>query len=125
MTTRDIVQEHFIQAAPATVWAAFTEGQHIRNWFAPFADSDPRLGGYIHLQWDEAVGGGQQCVITEWEVERRLVMTWRDAPDEVGKLPVEVTLQARDGGTLLTLTHSGFLSDASWDDEFDSHVHGR
>lgn len=122
--TRSIERALFISAAPDQVWQAFTEGGHIRNWFAPVADSAPGVGGFIDLQWDPSQPGGQHCVITEWEQNRRLLMSWRDAPDGEHPLPIELVLEAKDGGTLLRLTHSGFLSDASWDDEYESHGRG-
>jgi hypothetical protein len=37
---------------------------------------------------------------------------------------VVITLAARDGGTLLRLVHSGFLTDESWDEEYESHGRG-
>lgn len=125
INTRDIVQELFIKAPPQQIWQAFTEGGHIQNWFAAEATSAPGVGGFINLVWDTAKSdSGQHCVITEWQPEQRLVMSWRDAPDGEHPLPIEVVLTAQDGGTLFRLTHSGFLSDASWDEEFESHSRG-
>ena len=51
-------------------------------------------------------------------------MTWRDAPGGEHELPVDIRLQRVDGGTVLRLMHSGFLSDASWDEEYESHARG-
>ena len=123
--TRDIIQELFINAPPDQVWQAFTQAEHIENWFAASAQSEPGVGGFIDLLWDRAKPENtQHCVITQWEPEQRLVMSWRDAPDGEHPLPIEVILIAQDGGTLFRLTHSGFLSDASWDEEFESHARG-
>ncbi|MEM7099366.1 MAG: SRPBCC domain-containing protein [Pseudomonadota bacterium] len=125
MNTREIHQALFIDAPPEVVWEAFTDAKHIQNWFAAAAASQPGVDGFIDLIWDRSKpNSGQHCVITEWQPAQRLVMSWRDAPDGEHPLPIEVVLQAKDGGTLFTLTHSGFLSDASWDEEFDSHGRG-
>ena len=51
-------------------------------------------------------------------------MGWRAGPGEGREVPVDIRLERADGGTLLRLVHSGFLSDASWDDEFESHGRG-
>lgn len=122
--TRDIECEIFIGADPARVWRALTEADQIVNWFALKADSQPGVGGHISLSWDlKAIEPGR-CHILDWQPESRLLMTWRDAPGGENELPVEITLAGREGGTLLRLVHSGFLSDTSWDDEYESHSRG-
>lgn len=123
MTTRNIERELFIDAEPDLVFAAFTEAEHIMRWFAPFARSAPGVGGFINLSWEEE-SFNKDCEIVEWEPGQRVVMNWYAGPDGETCLPVAVDLLAKDGGTLLRLVHSGFLSDASWDDEFESHGRG-
>jgi uncharacterized protein YndB with AHSA1/START domain len=122
--TRDIERELWIAADPEDVWTAFTEAEHIMNWFAPSADSAPGVGGFIELSWDRGLAPPNRGHILEWEPGAHLRMTWRDAPGGEHELPVELTLVRKDGGTLLRLVHSGFLSDASWDDEYESHGRG-
>jgi hypothetical protein len=51
-------------------------------------------------------------------------MTWRDPPGGEHELPVEIRLERREGGTLLRLVHSGFLTDESWDEEYEGHSRG-
>lgn len=124
MTTRNIERELWIDASPEDVWRAFTEAKEIVNWFAPKAETQPGVGGYIGLQWNLKAEEPSRCHILEWEENAHLLMTWRDAPGGEHELPVELTLARQDGGTLLRLVHSGFLSDASWDEEFESHGRG-
>jgi uncharacterized protein YndB with AHSA1/START domain len=122
--TRSIEREIFIDAEPERVWRAITEAEEIVNWFALEAESQPGVGGYIGLSWNlKAVEPGR-CHIVEWDPGARLLMTWRDAPGGEHELPVEITVERRGGGTLLRLVHSGFLSDASWDEEYESHGRG-
>lgn len=122
--TRSIEREVFIRSEPEKVWRALTEAEEIVNWFALQAESEPGVGGYIGLSWNlKAVEPGR-CHIIEWSPGERLLMTWRDAPGGEHELPVEISLERRDGGTLLRLVHSGFLSDESWDEEYESHGRG-
>ena len=123
MTTRKIEREIWIDAPTDTVWQAITEAEQLANWFAPSTSSRSGENGYIGLGW--TVGSEPiKRFITHWQPSERLEFSWRDAPGGELELPVVITLAARDGGTLLTLVHSGFLSDASWDEEFESHGRG-
>lgn len=122
--TRSIERTLVIDADPDTVWRALTEAGELQNWFPTRARVEsPGVGGRIDLLWDE-VGVGCHCRIMRWEPGRHLLMSWRDEPDGEHPLPVDIRLEARDGCTVLHLVHSGFLSDASWDDEFESHGRG-
>ena len=121
--TRRIERELFINASPEKVFEAFTEAEQIMRWFAPFVRSAPGVGGFINLSWDKT-SFNKDCEILEWEPPRHLLMTWCAGPDGERNLPVALDLTGEDGGTRLRLVHSGFLSDASWDDEYDSHGRG-
>jgi uncharacterized protein YndB with AHSA1/START domain len=121
--TRGIEREFFIHADPKRVFEAFTEAQHIMRWFAPIARSEPGVGGFINLRWDQGTFS-HDCEILEWEEGEHLLMTWHAGPSGETNLPVELRLEARDGGTLLRLVQSGFGSGESWDDEYESHARG-
>lgn len=122
--TRSIEREIFIASDPDRVWQALTDAEQIVNWFALKADSRPGIGGHISLSWELKAIEPDRCHILDWQPGSRLLMTWRDAPGGDNELPVEITLSRREGGTLLHLVHSGFLSDASWDEEYESHGRG-
>ncbi len=122
--TRSIDEHLFIDAAPEAVWAAFTSAEQIINWFALRSESKPGVGGYIGLSWNLKDQEPGRCQITHWKEHDYLRMTWRDDPGGERELPVELWLKPQDGGTALRLVHSGFLSDASWDDEYDAHMRG-
>ena len=124
-TDRRIECEFKIPAAIDKVWLAITEAEHIRNWFAPHAKSVAGKGGYIDLVWAEP-HEPIRLDILEWEGERYLKTTWYAAPrgEEEKLLPLEISLEKTSDGTKLRLVHSGFLSDESWDDEFESHSRG-
>ena len=122
-TERSIERELVIAADAETVWRALTEGDQIKRWFAIEAESDPRPGGVIRVRWNPDAEFSDMHIVG-WEPNAQLRLTWYASIDPDRELPLEIRLQRAEGGTLLRLVHSGFLSDASWDDEFDSHGRG-
>jgi len=116
-----------INAAPAKVYAAFTEPQTITRWFGPpgvekvDVETDLRVGGRYHIAMHRAgevndVGG----VYREIVPNEKLVYTWawKSTPERESL----VTLQFKpDGaGTILTLTHEQFFDE----DARDRHNQG-
>lgn len=122
---RSIECELTIQADIETVWQAITEAEHISNWFAPFCESKSGPDGYIRLGWSNP-DDLDTLSITGWEENSHLATTWYAAPSGVPEqlLPLDIRLERTVGGTVLRLVHSGFLTDASWDDEYTSHSRG-
>ena len=142
--TRSIEVELTIDAAPDAVWKALTDADELRRWFPLDARVEPGEGGYIALRWAEAHQG--QGRITRWEPGRHLQTGWSESTDAFGEVPrpsprqkpsvfetdpeaakrllVDYRLEAREGGTLLRTVHSGFSTDASWDEELESHRRG-
>lgn len=113
-----------IEATPAQVWQALTEANELTRWFPPIAKVEPGEGGKMYFSWGEDLSGEQQ--ITAWEPERHLAYSWwqPEATREKGQLAVDIFLEGRGGKTVLRLIHSGFGSDAKWDDEYDSISRG-
>lgn len=107
-----------IDADPWRVWDALSDPAAFGQWFrvkldGPFVVSETTTGkmtypGYEGVRWTS---------VTEvMEPPKRLVFRWPDlAPGErVGPdtvwLTVEFTLQPQDGGTLVTVTETGFAA---------------
>ena len=128
MTSRDRVFEMSldIDADPASVWKALTEAEELIRWFPVQADVKPGPGGRIRLSWGELLTG--DCNIKVWEPEQRLQMSWFEPVDgkvDPGReLAVDFLIEGKGGQTTLRLIHSGFGSDDSWDDEYDSISRG-
>jgi uncharacterized protein YndB with AHSA1/START domain len=111
-----IVREIFIEASPEVVFEFFVDAEKITRWLAAEATLDPRPGGackQVHVaECDGRTGmfhlDGE---FVEVEPPNRVVFTWGFTEPEVGVPPgsstVEVTLEARDGGTHVRLTHRG------------------
>ena len=106
-----------LKAPVARVWRALTDYREFSEWFGvnlegPFVPGQTSRGqmaitGYEHLKWE--------AVVQKMEPESLFSFTWhpyaidpqKDYSQEPSTL-VEFRLEPRGGGTLLTLTESGF-----------------
>ena len=104
-----------IAADPKTVFAAWTEVEHMKNWFAPegmdvpSVEVDLRVGGQFRLTMRNAEGREFIGVGEYREVDppRRVVYTWDWEQGEyvVGETLITVDFNAVDGGTEVVMRH--------------------
>jgi uncharacterized protein YndB with AHSA1/START domain len=114
-----------LRAAPAKVFAAWTDPEKIVRWFGPeqtivdsvSADMDVRVGGHFRISFRTDDGeyhevGGRYLEVVP---DRRLVFSW--AWHSTPERQSQVTVALRDEGdvTLLTLTHDKFFDEAARD----------
>ena len=123
--TRQLVIERTIKASPERVFDAFTDPEQHQKWWwpngftCPAAEVDLRVGGSYRLamEWPASIPaeaqfshhmGGEYYVVDR---PHRLLMSGRAVSDERGELfatLIEVTFEARDGNTELTVRQSYF-----------------
>lgn len=136
-----------LKAPISRVWRALTDYREFGLWFrvkldVPFVAGQVSTGwitypGYEHLKWE--------AVVQKMEPERLFSFTWHphavDPKVDYSKEPptlVEFRLEATKGGTLLTVTESGFdqvptarrpealrMNDRGWTEQMkniESHV---
>jgi uncharacterized protein YndB with AHSA1/START domain len=106
-----------LKASVERVWRALTDFNEFGEWFrvkleGPFVEGQVARGmvthpGYEHVKWE--------AVVVKMEAERLFSYTWHPyavdpAIDYSKETPtlVEFRLEAIAGGTLLTVTESGF-----------------
>jgi uncharacterized protein YndB with AHSA1/START domain len=115
------------KAAPAKVYAAWTDPQMIARWFGPAgvdsvqARTELRVGGRYHITMH--VPGDQHDVMgvyREIVPNERLVFTWAWKSTPERESLVTVTFKADGDGTIMTLLHEQFF-DA---DARDRHQQG-
>lgn len=115
--TRTVRDEIEIAAPVEAVWRALTEAEELVRWFPLEAKVTPGTGGNIWLRWDDLATWDQRIQL--WEPNHHLRTTYTK---DIGPTPVEIAidfhLEARAGGTVLRVVHSGFGPDASWDEEY-------
>lgn len=126
MDKRKITCEIEIAADAESVWQALTEAEHVKQWFAPNVEGQSGPEGYLSLSWSTR-NDPMRLDFVDYDPPWHLKTTWHAAPEGMKPilLPVEIELESiGQGTTRLTLVQSGFLSDESWDDEFQSHQRG-
>ena len=113
-----IVAEMTIEASPETVFSALTDPQKLKAWWGDEEKGyrtekwtiDLRVGG----KWrGEGKGANGEPFLVEGEyVEidppRILAYTWRPSWVETSVTTVRFVLTAKNNGTHLVMTHSGF-----------------
>ena len=112
-----------LNAAPETVYAAWTDPQRLTRWFGPDAGSvtraetDVRVGGRFRVVFHTEDGEEHDVsgVYREVVPNERLVFTWawRSTPERESL--VTVALRPDGGGTSLTLTHEQFFDEEARD----------
>jgi uncharacterized protein YndB with AHSA1/START domain len=111
-----------IAADPETVFDAWTQPEHIKKWSAPegmdipVSDVDLTVGGRFHLQMRNAEGGMHNARGIYREIDRpgRLVYSWAwDEHPDHGESLITVEFRSVDGGTEVTMVHSGLPDEKS------------
>lgn len=105
------------------VWACLTEPETLAAWFWPPSlaaqvAADVREGGSYRIA-SPTTGMAVAGRYLEIAAPDRLRLTWH-WDGEPAETTVTLTLEASPTGTLLTVVHDGFLSDA----ERDEHLQG-
>ena len=99
------VFEALVRSEDVTRWWRSAEGYNTTEWTA-----DVRKGGRLHAAGTMPNGSTQTIdgEFTEVEAPRKLGFTWRPSWDPGHETHVVYMLEAIDGGTRLTLRHTGF-----------------
>jgi uncharacterized protein YndB with AHSA1/START domain len=98
----------WIDASRERVWAAITDPKLVQEWFSPTTPwelSALEVGGRLYVKEEETGNELYVQVIEQVEPPRRFIT--RSAPPEIPYVTVYV-LEEENGGTRLTLTHSGY-----------------
>lgn len=124
-----------INAPADAVWKALTDAKELSNWFPPFAEVKPGVGGHIRVVWDEKQDWTSP--IGAWEPNKHLQVVWCEAtPAEKAeqakkdgfytpfRIAVDYHIEDRGGRTVLRIVHSGFSTDAAWDGQYDGTRRG-
>jgi uncharacterized protein YndB with AHSA1/START domain len=106
-----------VQALPAEVFRAFTHATALRDWLAAAAASQPQPGGGLYLRWNS--GYAAHGTFTALEPGRKVAFTWQGT-GEPSPSRVQVSLAEKNGGSRVTLTHSGLGRGKAWAASLDA-----
>ena len=107
-------RETFIAAPPATVFAYLTDPEKIIGWMGSKSETDVRVGGVYLLMGVGRGAATARGAFREVVPVHRLAYSfgWDGDPSiPPGSSLIEFDLVDQDGGTLLSITHTG-LPDA-------------
>ena len=132
MTALTINKTLFLKVPPAHVWKFLTEKDKLALWFHEGGE-DLRPGGPFVLLTNSLGKEGEKLCwgnVLEFDPPRRLVHTFTHQWLQGVETKCVWTLTEADGGTILTLEHSGFEKiaedafnmgashDTGWDEHF-------
>jgi uncharacterized protein YndB with AHSA1/START domain len=127
LTKPSLTLKRRLKAAPAQVFAAWTDPEKIVRWFGPKetvegsvrAEIDVRPGGRYRMNFQTADGERHQVGGTYREVvqDTRLVFTWawQSTPERESLVTVTIAADADADGSLLTLHHEQFFDQKARD----------
>lgn len=127
-STDRIEKRVFLRASRARVWDAITDAKQFGTWFGaefdgPFTEGARLMGRIRPTQMDETVARSQEAydgtpfeiIVERIEPQRRFRFRWHPYPVADGADPltesmtlVAFDLEETEGGTLLTISESGF-----------------
>jgi uncharacterized protein YndB with AHSA1/START domain len=118
-TKPSLILKRRIKAAPAKIYAAWTDPKEIVRWFGSdqgptlHAETDLRVGGRFRIVFRTLDGETHDVSGTYLEVvsDRKLAFTWNWARPHERESLVMVDLKPDGDGTLLTLAHEQIVDD--------------
>lgn len=107
--TQELIIIRTILASPAQVYAAFTHAEGWCEWCCERAESDPKVGGKLHIYTEGYNAYGK---FTGLEQDKTIAFTW-DGDGEPPML-VQVLLDGHDQTTDMTFKVTILGSEADW-----------
>jgi len=111
---KDIRHQFFFHHPPGTVWEYLTNSELLTHWLME-NDFKPLVGHKFQFKTKSKINigfdGNIYCEVLEVIPAKRLSYSWRGGPGH-GKISLDSvvtwTLEEKNGGTTLTLEHTGF-----------------
>jgi uncharacterized protein YndB with AHSA1/START domain len=117
----EVRAEITVDASPEVVWQAISSGPHMNSWFIGSSEVEPGQGGVVRTDYGGFIA---ESTITAWEPGKHFA--YRGPEGEDGSvMAFEYFIEGRGGGrTSIRFVHSGFLTGANWETEYDALKRG-
>ena len=121
--TRTIQLPIFIHASPSKVFEAISDPAALTLWFVDKAELTPRKGGAYAFTWEG--GPTHTGRVLEFVRNRSITLGWRwPGMEALSLTKLRLSVRPKDGGTVLTFTHSGFHDGGLWVELHDGAIRG-
>jgi len=121
--TRTIRLRAFVPASPEKVFKAISEPDLLSRWLLDRANLVPRKGGQYAFTWDG--GPTHEGTVLEFIPGKRLAISWQwPGMEKLLVTKLGFSVQPKKGGTIVTLTHSGFPKQERWVELYGGAIHG-
>jgi uncharacterized protein YndB with AHSA1/START domain len=121
--SRTIRLRAFVHAPPAKVFKAVSDPVLLSSWFVDRATIEPRKGGRYAYSWED--GPTHVGTVLDFVRGRRLAISWQ-WPGIEDQLTTRLafSVERKNRGTVLTLTHTGFPKEERWVDLYGGAIQG-
>jgi uncharacterized protein YndB with AHSA1/START domain len=100
-----------VEASPAAVYYALTNGAALREWLCTNSQVDTREGGRIYLWWQQGYYASGE--FTALEPEKSVAFSWQGR-GEARPTDVSISLEANGKSTKVHLVHAGLGDSEKW-----------
>jgi len=113
-TNRSVNHQYFIRATPDVVFRAITDPRLLTRWLCDRAEISPKKGGKYLLAWNN--GPTHTGTLVDLREGQRVALSWTWPGVELQGTVLSFSVEAKDGGTVLTVEHAGFPRLEKWTD---------
>jgi uncharacterized protein YndB with AHSA1/START domain len=111
MSGETLAFEQKIKVPPESVYYAFTNATALREWLCDVSTVNPHTGGRVYMSWNSGFyTAGEYLAL---DPGKCVEFSWQGR-GEPGATRIRVSLEGQDGGTRLSLEHSGFGPGTEW-----------
>jgi len=111
MSTQTLSFKQLVKTSSENAYRAFTNATDLRRWLCNVATVVPRPGGRLYMWWNSGYYTSGEFKIAE--SGEKAAFSWFGKEDP-GASEVQVTFNAQNGGTLVTVDHSGLGFGEEW-----------
>ena len=110
--TLAVNHRYFIRAPPQKVFTAISTSKGLTTWLANVARIEPHKGGKYALGWTD--GPTHTGILLEFVPGKSIKFRWAWPGISLRSTVFGLSIASKDGGSILTVVHSGIPRLAKW-----------